>query len=468
MAYSSPAHIHNVDLSTNDALEFPDLSHRRRNCTSSLLDSDELKVGVSQDHPKMDLDMIASLILPIVKADPRTSMSVLIANICSQLRYTPSYCKAWIAKQKALEKMHSGLLRHVCPQLDIYIISIRGTGILTAIERQGNLWDCTHHRYCLRHIASNYYGVVCTFRYQLILTEYDINKDRFHEMLAILRSVNDQGANYLYNRPFDQWTQAYDGGLLYGHMTSNMTKCINSILKGTHHFPITSVVQVTYFRLAVLFPKRAASYKSQMQGDHVWCRKVLQEINKVNVRTNTIHTVCHDRDNQWFGVMEFDRPNQGITGGLRNRTCDCGMFDALHYPCAHTIATCQNLRLDLMSYVNEVYKIEYMYNVWRHVFPLNQCHMGVVDSYALDSLLVQLSVGVVGVGRMTHIDRIKNAEVFASPTVEVFESYKTMGIGNEINSLMVPCAIPLARWPIYRWLSRSHRKKRCTVPCIPT
>ncbi|KAH1056844.1 hypothetical protein J1N35_034909 [Gossypium stocksii] len=46
-----------------------------------------------------------------------------------------------------------------------------------------------------------------------------------------------------------------------------------------------------------------------------------------------------------------------------------------------------------------------------------RCHMGVVDGYALDSSLVQLPVEVVamGVGRMTHLDRIKNVEVFASP-----------------------------------------------------
>ena len=52
--------------------------------------------------------MLASLILPTIKADPRTSVPVIIANIRSQMGYTPSYRKAWIAKQKALEKMHSG------------------------------------------------------------------------------------------------------------------------------------------------------------------------------------------------------------------------------------------------------------------------------------------------------------------------------------------------------------------------
>ncbi|KAH1114428.1 hypothetical protein J1N35_007806 [Gossypium stocksii] len=188
-------------------------------------------------EPEGDSSMLASLILPMVKEDPRTSVSVLISHICSQLR----------------------LRRHVFPQPDICVISNRGSGILSTIERQGSLWQRTHH----------------------------------------------------------------------------------------------------------------LSYKGQIQGGHVWCRKVLQAINKSKARANTMYTVCHDRDNLWFRVIEFDTPNQGIIGGqyhvhLRNRTCDCGSFDALCYPCAHAIAACQNLCLDPMSYVDDVYKIEYMYNVWRH------------------------------------------------------------------------------------------------------
>ncbi|KAK5786251.1 hypothetical protein PVK06_040884 [Gossypium arboreum] len=193
-------------------------------------------------------------------------------------------------------------------------------------------------------------------------------------MLAILHSVNKEGADYLCNIPFEQWTQAYNGGLRYGHMTSNLAEYINSVLKGMRHLLITAVVRETYFRLAALFPKRATSYKGQMQGGYVWCAKVLREINNEKAGANTMHTVCHDHDNLWFRVTEFDRPNQGIIGGqyrvhLRNRTCDCGVFDALRYPWAHVIAACQNLHLDPMMYVDQVYKIEYMYNVWRHVFP---------------------------------------------------------------------------------------------------
>ncbi|XP_017632498.1 uncharacterized protein LOC108474986 [Gossypium arboreum] len=111
-----------------------------------------------------------------------------------------------------------------------------------------------------------------------------------------------------------------------------------------------------------------------MQRGRIWCTKVLQEINKAKARANTMHIVCHDRDNLWFRVMEFDRSYEGIIGGqyrinLRNKTCDYERFDALRYPCAHVIVVCQNLHLDLMSYVDEVFKLETMYNIWIHVFP---------------------------------------------------------------------------------------------------
>ncbi|KAK5840144.1 hypothetical protein PVK06_009024 [Gossypium arboreum] len=318
-AYSPPTYMHNVDLSQDNALEFPDIPHRKRDRTSSSLDSGELEVGVLEDHPKMNSDMLTTLILSTVKADPKTSVSVLIANIRSQLRYTPSYRKAWIAKQKALEKILGGcdasynevwqwcqvleryvpscvtdleteteyyndrllrrcqstddwkfflsrLRRHVCPQPNICVISDRGIGILAAIEQQRSLWHRTYHRYCLRHVASNYYG---QFRFtsekrQVTNMGYEISNDRFHEMLAVLHSVNEKGADYLCNIPFEQWTQAYDDSLRYGHMTSNLAECINSVLKGTRHLPITSVVREINFHLAALFSKRAKSYKGQM------------------------------------------------------------------------------------------------------------------------------------------------------------------------------------------------------------
>ncbi|KAH1096921.1 hypothetical protein J1N35_013842 [Gossypium stocksii] len=63
------------------------------------------------------------------------------------------------------------------------------------------------------------------------------------------------------------------------------------------------------------------------------------------------------------------------------------------------------------------------------------------SDWVVVALVGALVVLVVGVGRMTHLNRIKNAEVFALPTAEVFESYKAMGIRNEMSSPTVPRTI---------------------------
>ncbi|MFQ6653570.1 hypothetical protein Gotur_024901, partial [Gossypium turneri] len=154
-AYSPLAHMHNVDLSADDALEFPDLPHRLHDRTSSGVDFGELeakcevqdgtcswkivaslrkRTGLweikkyksphtcAADHSKMDSAMLASLILPTIKADPKTLVPVIITNIRSQMGYTPSYRKAWIAKQKALEKMHSRWYKFTVPSCSVGIL----------------------------------------------------------------------------------------------------------------------------------------------------------------------------------------------------------------------------------------------------------------------------------------------------------------------------------------------------------
>ena len=56
--------------------------------------------------------------------------------------------------------------------------------------------------------------------------------------------------------PLEKWIQAFDGGYRYGHMTTNLVKCMNSVLKGTRNLPITALVRMIYFRLAELFARK--------------------------------------------------------------------------------------------------------------------------------------------------------------------------------------------------------------------
>ncbi|XP_073221534.1 uncharacterized protein [Cicer arietinum] len=61
---------------------------------------------VSQDHPQLSLAVICESILQMITSDPTISVSVLIAHIRSRYTYTTSYRKAWIANQKAIERIY--------------------------------------------------------------------------------------------------------------------------------------------------------------------------------------------------------------------------------------------------------------------------------------------------------------------------------------------------------------------------
>ncbi|KAK5819353.1 hypothetical protein PVK06_024343 [Gossypium arboreum] len=71
----------------------------------------------------------------VMGASPRIEISMLIANIRSQYQYTSMYYKVWVAKQKAMEKLHHGwegsynYLQQWCSVLNRYIL-----GTITDLE----------------------------------------------------------------------------------------------------------------------------------------------------------------------------------------------------------------------------------------------------------------------------------------------------------------------------------------------
>ncbi|RYQ99185.1 hypothetical protein Ahy_B07g087081 isoform B [Arachis hypogaea] len=66
------------------------------------------RATISQDHSKLDSNTIAEAIKPLVEADPSIKVKSVIAEVQSKFNYTVSYRKAWLAKQKAVEKIFGG------------------------------------------------------------------------------------------------------------------------------------------------------------------------------------------------------------------------------------------------------------------------------------------------------------------------------------------------------------------------
>ncbi|KAL4312913.1 hypothetical protein GQ457_01G009390 [Hibiscus cannabinus] len=67
---------------------------------------------------------------------------------------------------------------------------------------------------------------------------------------------------------------------------------------------------------------------------------------------------------------------------LRQRTCDCGIFEMFKYPCAHVFAACAPIHFDVMTLVDPVYRLENVFKVYRNKFPPieNECDPNMIDN----------------------------------------------------------------------------------------
>ncbi|KAK5825280.1 hypothetical protein PVK06_020094 [Gossypium arboreum] len=103
------------------------------------------------------------------------------------------------------------------------------------------------------------------------------------------------------------------------------------------------MVKGLYFHFAALFAKWVEKYEGQIKGGHFWCETVLKDKGENAERVNSMSSVCHSHRNQIFWVTKFHRINDSVIEGvycivLRQKTYDYGRFQALRYPCTHTIS----------------------------------------------------------------------------------------------------------------------------------
>jgi len=74
---------------------------------------------------------------------------------------------------------------------------------------------------------------------------------------------------------------AYDReGRRYGHMATNLSKCINKVLKDCRNIPITALVKSTYSRCRKYFVERGRQAQRQFNEGQVYCSKLVKEFRK--------------------------------------------------------------------------------------------------------------------------------------------------------------------------------------------
>ncbi|XP_015967254.1 uncharacterized protein LOC107490974 [Arachis duranensis] len=270
----------------------------------------------------------------------------------------------------------SHLREHVTPQPGLLVISDRHNGIKAALEAPDGGWlpPAAYRAFCIRHVAANF---ALTFKEKdarrlLVNAAYAKTEVEFDYWFDILRSENPAMCDWANRIEYSLWTQYCDEGRRFGHMTTNISECVNSILKGVRNLPVCSLVKATYGRLAELFVRKGREAEAQMGTGQQFSQYLVKCI-EANLKTARCYTVTvYDRDNSEYTVAETT-PTGSFSlgtyrGSLGSQTCDCGYFQALHFPCPHALAYCAYSRLTWQPYVHQVYRLSSVFGVYQMEF----------------------------------------------------------------------------------------------------
>ncbi|KAL5128772.1 hypothetical protein HKD37_14G040958 [Glycine soja] len=154
-------------------------------------------------------------------------------------------------------------------------------------------------------------------------------------------------------------------GRRYGHMTTNLSECVNKVLKDCRNLLITALVKSTYSRCRKYFVDRGRQAQRQLNEGQVYCSKVIKELQK-NQEPACLHIVrVYDIHSTRFEVGETFNPRtqrgrQKWAVNLNDHYCQCGKYSAFYYPCSHVIAACGYVSMNYFQYVDVVYTNEHI------------------------------------------------------------------------------------------------------------
>ncbi|QHO00133.1 uncharacterized protein DS421_13g403850 [Arachis hypogaea] len=146
---------------------------------------------------------------------------------------------------------------HVTPQDGLLVISDRSQAIKAMLSSDDSGWHHPRalHAYCITHMAVNFmtrFKLAEGKRY-LINAAYSPSKAGYEWYMDALRRVFPSMVDWTGCFRKEIWLKHCDSGRRFGHMTTNLSECINAVLKETQYLSISAIVRITYERLQKLF-----------------------------------------------------------------------------------------------------------------------------------------------------------------------------------------------------------------------
>jgi hypothetical protein len=198
----------------------------------------------------------------------------------------------------------------------VALISDRHPGIISAVKNQQSHFYKWVHRFCLRHIRSNFNERFRSATLKKMVWDAGCQAQihKYNSLMAKIKELSKDGYNYLQKIPKEQWTLAYDeNGARYGQMTTNLSESFNGVLKGIRSFPVAALAESTWYKIVGYFAGRRE--QPDQWGTSEFTPSIAARIAELEQYSGGHHVTMFDRESGHYEITTCYRTYKGGSKG---------------------------------------------------------------------------------------------------------------------------------------------------------
>ncbi|KAK4400612.1 hypothetical protein Sango_1167300 [Sesamum angolense] len=203
-------------------------------------------------------------------------------------------------------------------------------------------------------------------------SKYQLRK--FNRIMEEIKKQSVKAFAYLDQINKEKWTASHDGGWRCGILTTNMSECINGVLKGARRLPVNALVEITLERTVHYFRVRAIKGHKMLQNNQLWtnfaCKMFISWQQKAVEQTVTKYSHAQ----QSASVVTRRQTGHGMNTHvvkIANRECSCGKWNQFGIPCSHAQKLCGAYNISAASMVKDYYDLMAYNNTYsKHFEPV--------------------------------------------------------------------------------------------------
>ncbi|CAM8926977.1 unnamed protein product [Rhodiola kirilowii] len=250
------------------------------------------------------------------------------------------------------------------------VISDRHNGILHAMNEPEWTEPRAYHRFCSRHVASNFNTKVknVTLKKTFSTATHQNQLKKFVRHYGELKDElknNTSALSWLESIRKEKWCLAYDeGGRRWGSLTTNASESFNHALRAARDLPVCALVHFTFKQSNAYFCARREQYRNTTS---LFMPEIDGVLNKYRDRAAFHKVEMYDREHGEYQVTT-GRHHHTHNVNLSARKCSCGKWQAFHYPCSHVLAVCKMENLSHLQFVASEYTVAAYNATWSYKF----------------------------------------------------------------------------------------------------